>query len=123
VIRDGLVAEHTGRATGLRAEAAQHTENAVWREQLADAIDKPGQAPVAAGGTEYNTAQRRAQSAAAMDHHGVAPEARDARLMADHLNGRNPAGAAASAKTPPKAADAKTLAHGPQLEKGAARTR
>lgn len=43
VIRDGLVAEHTERATGLRAEAAQHTENAVWREQLAGAIDnKPG---------------------------------------------------------------------------------
>jgi hypothetical protein len=123
VIRDGLVAEHTERATGLRAEAAQHTENAVWREQLAGAIDKPGQGPVAAGGLEYNTAQRRAQSAAAMDHHGVAPEARDARLMADHLNGRNPAGAAASAKAPSKAADAKTLAHGPRLEKGAARTR
>ena len=58
-----------------------------------------------------------------MDHHGVAPEARDARLMADHLNGRNPSGAAASAKASPKAADAKTLVRGPRLEKGSARTR
>ena len=115
--------ESPGGVTGLRAEAAQHTENAGWPERLAGAIDEPGQAPVAVSGLEYDTAQRRARSAAAMDAHGVAPEARAARLMADLFNGRNPAGAAASAKAPPKAADAKTVVREPRLEKGAARKR
>jgi hypothetical protein len=106
---------------------AQSTAGADAQEtgQTESPADVTGVAPsaVAVDGLEYDTAQRRAQSAAAMDDHGVPPEARDARLMADLLNGRNPAGAAASAKAPPKSADTKTLVRGPRPEKGAAHTR